>query len=192
MKTLQTGSIATVLMCAFGVTAAAEREPSIPVQLRESGSYERMIVATDKPVVLADLVGGADLVVEGFLAAQRLVPRFGRGAHLHGLFVHADRHREEPAPARAAESGALDCRAARERHGRRRRPSRHDDRERLSAVRRERPVSPVPQGDDRAEHVCGDRGRQRRIRSRRRDRANALVARRCFSRACRASRSSAK
>jgi hypothetical protein len=71
MKTLQTGSIATVLICAFGVAAAAEREPSIPVQLRESGSYERMIVATDKPVLLADLVGGADLVVEGFLAAQR-------------------------------------------------------------------------------------------------------------------------
>ena len=71
MKTLQTGSIATVLMCAFGVTAAAEREPSIRVQLRESSSYERMIVATDKPVLLADLVGRADLVVEGFLAAQR-------------------------------------------------------------------------------------------------------------------------
>jgi hypothetical protein len=58
-------------MCAFGVTAAAEGELSIPAQLRESGGYERIIVATDKPVLLADLVGGADLVVEGFPVAQR-------------------------------------------------------------------------------------------------------------------------
>lgn len=71
MKTYRTASIATLLVCAFGVTAAAEGEMSIPAQLRRSGGYERIIVATDKPVHLADLVGGADLVVEGFPVAQR-------------------------------------------------------------------------------------------------------------------------
>jgi hypothetical protein len=55
----------------MSIIATAEREPSIPLQLREAGSFERMIVTTDRPVVLAELVGTADLVVEGSVVAHR-------------------------------------------------------------------------------------------------------------------------
>ena len=61
----------TVLLCCVGTALAAEGELSIPVHLRESGSYERIIVTTDKPIVLAELVGTADLVVEAFPVAHR-------------------------------------------------------------------------------------------------------------------------
>jgi hypothetical protein len=70
-KTLRIPSIAAALVCSFGAARAAEREPSIPAHLRENGSYERIIVTTDKPVQLADLVGAADLVVEAFPVANR-------------------------------------------------------------------------------------------------------------------------
>ena len=70
-KTLRTASVATALVWCFGAVQAAEREPSIPAHLREYGSYERIIVTTDKPVQLADLVGAADLVVEAFPVAHR-------------------------------------------------------------------------------------------------------------------------
>jgi hypothetical protein len=55
----------------WGAAAVAEREPSIPVLVRETGGFERIIVTTDKPVQLADLVGAADLVVEATSVAQR-------------------------------------------------------------------------------------------------------------------------
>ena len=54
-----------------GLGAAGAAEPSIPLLIRETGSFERIIVTTDKPVQLADLVGAADLVVEGTSVAQR-------------------------------------------------------------------------------------------------------------------------
>jgi hypothetical protein len=59
------------LVSLLGAAVVAEREPSIPAHLRENGTYERIIVATDKPVQLADLVGTADLVVEAFLVSKR-------------------------------------------------------------------------------------------------------------------------
>jgi hypothetical protein len=67
----RTVSITAFVVGCFGAAGAAEREPSIPLLIRETGSFERIIVATDKPVQLADLVGAADLVVEGTSVAQR-------------------------------------------------------------------------------------------------------------------------
>ena len=49
-----------------GTSVAAE--VSIPQQLRQLGAFERIIVRTDKPLNLADLVGAADLVVEASAA----------------------------------------------------------------------------------------------------------------------------
>jgi hypothetical protein len=67
----RTVSITALMIGCFGAAGAAEREPSIPLLIREAGSFERIIVTTDKPVQLADLVGAADLVVEGSSVAQR-------------------------------------------------------------------------------------------------------------------------
>ena len=71
LNNVRTALVTASLTCALGAAAAAEREASIPSQLREAGSFERIIVATDRPVVLADLVGAADLVVEASAAARR-------------------------------------------------------------------------------------------------------------------------
>ena len=68
---VRTALFTASLACSMSIIAAAEREPSIPLQLREAGSFERIIVTTDRPVVLADLVGTADLVVEGSVVAHR-------------------------------------------------------------------------------------------------------------------------
>lgn len=62
-------------VAAFVVGASAgvgaESEPSIAVQTREAGAFERIIVTTDRPLRLADLTRTADLVVEASTAAQR-------------------------------------------------------------------------------------------------------------------------
>jgi hypothetical protein len=71
MNKVGTALVTTSLACSMSIIAAAEREASIPLQLREAGSFERIIVTTDKQVVLADLVGMADLVVEGSAVAHR-------------------------------------------------------------------------------------------------------------------------
>ena len=71
MRNIRTAMVTASLACSMSIIAAAEREPSIPLQLREAGSFERVIVTTDRPVVLADLVGTADLVVEGSAVAHR-------------------------------------------------------------------------------------------------------------------------
>jgi len=71
MSNVRTALVTASLACSMSIIAAAEREPSIPLQLRETGSFERIIVSIDKPVVLADLVGTADLVVEASAVAQR-------------------------------------------------------------------------------------------------------------------------
>ena len=71
MSNVRTVLVTAALACSMSIVAAAEREPSIPLQLHEAGSFERIIVSTDKPVVLADLVGTADLVIEGSAVAQR-------------------------------------------------------------------------------------------------------------------------
>jgi hypothetical protein len=55
----------------LGAVVTAERDTSIPYHVRENGSFERIIVTTDKPVLLADLVGTADLVIEGSATALR-------------------------------------------------------------------------------------------------------------------------
>jgi hypothetical protein len=52
-----------------GVSAASD--PSIAVQARAAGGFERIIVSTDRPLVLADLTRAADLVVEASTAAER-------------------------------------------------------------------------------------------------------------------------
>ena len=52
-----------------GVTT--ESSPSIAVQTREAGGFERIIVNTDRPLQLADLTRAADLVVEASTAAHR-------------------------------------------------------------------------------------------------------------------------
>ena len=49
----------------------AESEPSIAVQTREAGAFERIIVTTDRPLRLADVTRAADLVVEASTALQR-------------------------------------------------------------------------------------------------------------------------
>ena len=71
MSNVRTALVTASLACSMSIIAAAEREPSIPNQLREAGSFERIIVPTDRPIVLADLVGTADLVVEGSVIARR-------------------------------------------------------------------------------------------------------------------------
>jgi hypothetical protein len=71
MSNVRTVLVTASLACSMSIIATAEREPSIPLQLREAGSFERMIVTTDRPVVLAELVGTADLVVEGSVVAHR-------------------------------------------------------------------------------------------------------------------------
>ena len=71
MRNVRTALVTASLACSMSIIAGAEREPSIPLQLREGGSFERIIVTTDRPVVLADLVGTADLVVEGSSVARR-------------------------------------------------------------------------------------------------------------------------
>jgi len=71
MSNVRTALVTASLACSMSIIAAAEREPSIPLQLREAGSFERIIVTTDRPVVFADLVGTADLVVEGSAVARR-------------------------------------------------------------------------------------------------------------------------
>ena len=71
MSNVRTALVTASLACSMSIIAAAEREPSIPNQLREAGSFERIIVTTDRPIVLADLVGTADLVVEGSVVARR-------------------------------------------------------------------------------------------------------------------------
>ena len=79
---VRTALVAASLACSMSIIAAAEREPSIPLQLREAGSFERIIVTTDRPVVLADLVGTADLVVEGSVVAYRTYLDAGE-AHIY-------------------------------------------------------------------------------------------------------------
>src|SRR5262245_45180265 len=71
MSNVRTALVTASLACSMSVIAAAEPEPSIPLQVREAGSFERILVSTDRPVVLADLVGTADLVVEASAVAQR-------------------------------------------------------------------------------------------------------------------------
>jgi hypothetical protein len=71
MKTLGTVTTTACLACCLVATVVADGELSIPDHLRENGSYERIIVFTDRPVLLADLVGSADLVVEAFPVSER-------------------------------------------------------------------------------------------------------------------------
>ena len=82
MSNVRTALITASLACSMSIIAAAEREPSIPLQLRDAGSFERIIVTTDKPVLLADLVGTADLVVEGSVVAHRTYLDAGE-AHIY-------------------------------------------------------------------------------------------------------------
>jgi hypothetical protein len=69
MKTALPYATACVLSAVFGVTtASAESEATIPDHVRAFGGYEQVIVRTDRPQKLADLVGAADLVVEASAA----------------------------------------------------------------------------------------------------------------------------
>ena len=82
MSNVRTVLVTASLACSMSIIAAAEREPSIPLQLHEAGSFERIIVSTDKPVVLADLVGTADLVVEASAVVHRTYLDAGE-AHIY-------------------------------------------------------------------------------------------------------------
>jgi hypothetical protein len=82
MSNVRTALVTASLACSMSIIAAAEREPSIPLQLHEAGSFERIIVSTDKPVVLAELVGTADLVVEASNVAHRTYLDAGE-AHIY-------------------------------------------------------------------------------------------------------------
>jgi hypothetical protein len=55
-----------------GATAgvSAESASSIAVLTRETGGFERIIVSTDRPMLLADVTRAADLVVEASAGAQ--------------------------------------------------------------------------------------------------------------------------
>ncbi len=68
----QRARIVAVASCVLwnGIGAAAE-SPSIVSHVRQTGGFERIIVNTDKPMHLGDLVRGADLVVEGSAVALR-------------------------------------------------------------------------------------------------------------------------
>ena len=46
------------------VAPSAHDEAAIPEQLRESGSFERVIISSYEPLQLADLAGRADVIVE--------------------------------------------------------------------------------------------------------------------------------
>jgi len=56
-------SLLTVLATA-AVSAQPADEASIPDQLRQTGSFERVIITSYEPLQLADLVGSADVIVE--------------------------------------------------------------------------------------------------------------------------------
>jgi hypothetical protein len=58
-----TVSLLTVIATA-ALSAQAADEASIPEQLRQAGSFERVIVTSYEPLQLADLVGRADVIVE--------------------------------------------------------------------------------------------------------------------------------
>jgi len=55
---------ALVTMLAGTMAAQQPDEASIPQQLRDSGSFERVVVAPYEPLQLADLVGQSELIVE--------------------------------------------------------------------------------------------------------------------------------
>lgn len=60
-------ALLTVLAAAIATVAVRAQQPdttTIRQQLRESQSFERVIVTSYEPMQLADLVGGADLIVE--------------------------------------------------------------------------------------------------------------------------------
>src|SRR5207248_2813708 len=55
------------LMTMFAAAALSAQQPddsSIPQQLHDTGSFERVLVSPYEPLQLADLVGQADLIVE--------------------------------------------------------------------------------------------------------------------------------
>jgi hypothetical protein len=60
-------AMACVAVAAACGTAVAA-DVSIPQHVRQTGAFERIVVRTDKPLNLADLVGAADLVVEASAA----------------------------------------------------------------------------------------------------------------------------
>jgi hypothetical protein len=68
---VRVGLTAVALAALFPATVLAEVEGTIPAEVRENGAFERIIVSTDKPVRLADLVGAADLVIEAAPVAER-------------------------------------------------------------------------------------------------------------------------
>jgi hypothetical protein len=61
----------SVAVLTAGVSAQQAGEPSIPQQLRASGSFERVIVTSYEPLQLADLVGQADVIVEASTTGGR-------------------------------------------------------------------------------------------------------------------------
>ena len=54
------------------VAPSAHDDAAIPEQLRESGSFERVIISSYEPLQLADLVGRADVIVEASTRGGKL------------------------------------------------------------------------------------------------------------------------
>jgi hypothetical protein len=69
-KCVEAITVAACVVCS-AAGLAAERGGPIRQHVHEHGSLERIIVSTDKQIHLADLVGMADLVIEGSPVAQR-------------------------------------------------------------------------------------------------------------------------
>lgn len=65
-------------------SAAPHDEASIPQQLRDGGSFERVIVTSYEPLQLADLVGRADLIVEATTTGGRSF------LTMDGVDIHTD------------------------------------------------------------------------------------------------------
>ena len=71
MKRFAVALLALVATTTLTPSAAPRDEASIPQQLRDGGSFERVIVTSYEPLQLADLVGRADLIVEATTSGGR-------------------------------------------------------------------------------------------------------------------------
>jgi hypothetical protein len=64
-------TVSAVAVLTAAVSAQQAPEPTIPQQLRATGSFERVLVTTYEPLQLADLVGAADVIVEASTTGGR-------------------------------------------------------------------------------------------------------------------------
>jgi hypothetical protein len=74
-RAIAQGALVASLVVCFGTAGnaviAQEASPSIRQQLRETGAFERIVVTTYDPLLLADLVARADLIIEASTSGGR-------------------------------------------------------------------------------------------------------------------------